>query len=288
MWLLFILLSAILLAAWILLMRRDIMHEPNTQVIAIYPMMAVILLPLFAPIDYGVIFTKTGFLLLVKTASVAISIFCTSMALKKLPLTIIGPLRNINPLFVWLLGFLLLGESLNAINALGLILIVLGVILLDFDIRHPKNLVEFKKHFKNKATLLLLIGALAVSFSPIFDRVLIKQTDVFTIMFYFSLILSFTYWIVHFIQEKKLPIRDLSLHEFLFLLLTGLTIMMADIFYFVAASYSAIAIVVIIGVRRLSNLFVTIFGGAVLHEKNALYKAMMCSIMVIGTVLLVL
>lgn len=275
------------------MLRRDVMHEPNTQVFSIYPLGIIVVLPVIAwvvgqPVDFSILFTNMGFLLLIKTAAVAISLFCVSLALKNLPLTVVGPLRNVNPLFVGIMAFFLLGESLSYMNIIGLLIVVCAVILLDVDIRHPKNLREFKKHIQNPAALLLILAAFIISFAPILDRIIIEQVNIFTNLWWFSFFMAVLYWIVHIIKNRELPIRNISIHEVLWLLLSGITLMAADLTYLLALSFPGAMIAMIIGVRRLSNLFLTVFGGAILHEDHAVYKGIVCLIMVGGTVLLVL
>lgn len=292
MWLAFILLSAVLLAAWILMVRRDVQHEHKTQVLAIYPLGMALLVPFMAmaagsPIDFSILFTRTGALLLLKAMIVGLSQFCTLWGLKYLPLTIAGPVRNLNPLFVAILSFLLLGEELSGINLIGLVVIVISIMMLDIDIRHPKQLEEFKSHMKSPAALLVLLGAFIIAFVPPLDRVLLMRTDAFTIMFWYPLFLAIIFWVAHIVRERELPTKSISLHETLWLLLTGVVLLMADTAYLFALMFPAVMVAVVIGIRRLSNLFITIFGGAILHEKDGAYKAVVCAVMIIGTVLLI-
>lgn len=292
LWIVFILFSALLLAAWILMLRRDVQHELNTQVFSFMYFPFLILVPVMAwltgeVIDYSAV-VENWFLFIIMCSAIAISLFANSLALKKLPLTVVGPLRNLSPFFVALLGLVLLGQQLSGINIIGLFVIVAGVVFLDVDIRHPKNIKEFIGHLKNPAVFLLLIAAVSVSFGPIIASILLDRMNTFTLMYYFAIVMTIIYWSVHIIKERKLPFQGLSIHEILWLLVTGITVMLADVFYFLALAVPGVLVAVVFGVRRLSNLFVTIFGGAVLHEKNGLYKAFMCAVMVAGTIMLVL
>lgn len=294
LWLVFILFSAILLAAWVLMLRRDVMHEPNTQVFSVYPLAMIVLLPILSyvtseKIDYSLALTHDGLLILIKTAAIAISLFCTSLALKRLPLSVVGPLRNLNPFFVALLGFFLLNESLSTLNIVGLIVLVAGVVLLDVDLRKSRNIQSFVTNIKKPGSLLLLIAAFIISFSPILDRILLDRgVGMFTILFYFSVFLTIIYWTTHIIMNRSNPLKGLHTHEVLWLLLTGVTLMFADILYYLALSFPGVFVAVVVGVRRTSNLFVTLFGGAILHEDQLLYKTAMCALMIFGTILLIL
>lgn len=291
-WLILVLFSAMLLAAFMLMLRRDVMHEHNTQVFSFMYFPFLILIPLLSrwsgePIEHAV-FREFWLLFLVGGVAVAVSLYCNAKALKRLPLTVVGPLRNLSPFFVALLGLFLLGQQLSPINIAGLVVIVAGVILLDVDIRHPSNISGFLRDLKNPATFLLVLAAICISFSPIIAKVILEETNIFTFMYYQSMILLFIYWVVHIAMHRSLPSKGLSVHEILWLLLTGVTLFLADVFYFLAIAFPGALVAVIFGVRRLSNLFVTVFGGAVMHEQNGLYKAAVCLVMVAGTILLVL
>jgi uncharacterized membrane protein len=292
LWITFALLSAILLAAWVLMLRRDVKHEMNTQVISFMYFPALILIPLLAKLtgeslNHAVAWDNWS-LLLIMNVAVAISLFANTLALKKLPLTVVGPLRNLSPFFVAILSLLLLSQKLSSLNIVGLFVIVAGVVFLDLDIRHPRNISVFLSHLKNPATFLLLIAAISVSFGPVIASILLEKMNAFTLIYYSAIIMSILYWSLHYVKERQLPNKGLSVHEILWLLITGITVMLSDVFYFFALAFPGVLVAVVFGVRRLSNLFVTIFGGAVLHEKNGVYKAVMCAVMVAGTVLLVL
>ncbi len=291
-WLVLILLSAILLAAWILMLRRDVMHEPNTQVFSWSYLVFVALLPVVSwlsgvPLEHQVFFENWIFFVIF-AAALSISLFATTLAMKSLPLSVVGPLRNLSPLFVAILGLLLLGEKISLINTLGLLIVVLGVAMLDIDIRHPKNLREFKNHVKNPGSFLLVLAAISISFTPITARVILEKTNSFTLLFYVAVLLSVIFWTAHIISTRSFPWEGLRFREVLWILLTGVTILFADILYFLALAIPGALVAVIFGVRRLSNLFVTIFGGAMLHENNVGYKTVVSAIMVFGTILLVL
>ena len=135
----------------------------------------------------------------------------------------------------------------------------------------------------------MVFAAICISFVPVIDRVLLASgLNILTILFHLSWTLALIYWVVHVVENKRLPTSSLSFHEVLWLLLTGVVLLFADILYLVALSFPGVAIAVIIGLRRMSDLFVTLFGGAVLHEDHGLYKAVVCLVMVLGTVLLIL
>jgi drug/metabolite transporter (DMT)-like permease len=287
-WLVLILLSAVFLSFYTPLMKRTLEHEKNTQILAFYPIVIAVIMALIAEIDYGIVATMMGWLIFLKAAVLAITIYATTLALKRLPVSIYSPLRNISPIFLLLLSWLLLGETVSLINFVGLIVIIAAALLLDLDVRKKGQLQHIKKFFKNRTIFLLFIASFIVSFSPIFDRILMRNTTPESVLFWYAIMLSSIFWVVHIITERNLPHRGLTLKEYGWISLIAITILVSDLLYFNAVRAPATLIVVIIGVRRLSNLFATLMGGKLFHEDHLLYKGSMCLLMILGTVLLVL
>lgn len=278
--------SALGAGIWTLLLKRDLNYETNTQLIALYPLVGVILLPIIFHIDFTALHTLS-WLFILKTASVAVAIFAHTLALKYLPVSIYAPLRNISPLFLLIFGALFLGEMITAIQVVGLFVLVISAVLLDVDIR-KKGVVEQIKHFfRNRAVLLLILSAISISFTPLFDRFILYKTDPYTALFFYQLMLLITFWIVHIIKERKLPTSELTLKEVAWIIATGVTITIADVFILAAIAIPGTILVVLIGIRRLSNLFATVLGGRLFKEEHLVYKGVMCLLMILGTVLLV-
>ncbi len=287
-WLLLTLISAVFGAIFTLLLKRDLYQETNTQVIAIYSLVATLILPLFGHIDFHLLFTSVSWLILLKVAAIALAIFCNTLALEHLPVSIYAPLRNISPLFLLILGAATLGEVISLSQVVGLLLLITGAILLDIDVRQPRVLRQLRSFATNPAVLLLILSAVSISFAPLFDRLILKQTDALTNVWWYYALLTLIFWTLHLIRERKLPTVGLRREEWALLLLTGVVVALGDYSIVSAIALPGTILVVIIGVRRLSNLFATIFGGTLFHEGRVLYKSAMCLLMIIGTVLLVL
>ncbi|MBR9693003.1 DMT family transporter [Candidatus Woesearchaeota archaeon] len=286
-WLIYILASAILLSVYTPLMKHALAHEKTEQIIAIYPLVAAAIIPFIADIDYGIMLTSTGWLLFLKAFAIGLTLFCANLALERMPVSIYAPLRNFSPVILLFLGWLLLGESISIIQIFGLVLIVGGALFLDVDIRKRGQMQKLKKFFKHRTMLLILLASVAISFSPIFDRLILKQTDTMTALFWYLLIMAAMFWVVTIARTHSLPVQHIEKNEWPWLIIMGLVILGSDYLYFKAIQIPGTILVVIVGTRRLSNLFTTIIGGKLFHEDHILYRSMMCLLMIIGTVLLV-
>lgn len=288
LWLLLILASALALGLYTPMMKHTLQHEKNTQIIALYPLIASIIIIILRPVDLAIITTPTGWLLALKAFTIGLTLYCTSLALKYLPVSIYSPMRNLSPFFLFFLGWLLLGERIGTSQFLGLIIIIVGAVLLDIDFTQRHQLRRLRRFFKQPAILLLILAAITISFSPIFDRLILRETDAYTALFWYLLLMSAMYWILHIVKERRLPIQKIKREEWLWIASMGVIIMISDWLYFKAVTLPGTIMVVLIGTRRLSNLFSTLLGGKLFHEGRILYRSAMCLLMILGTVLLVL
>jgi transporter family protein len=287
-WLLLILGSAFLLGLYAPMMKHMLGHEKLTQIGSLYPLVAVALLAILYPIDYSLPFSDLGWLVLLKSASIALTIFSANLALAHLPVSIYAPMRNISPIFLLIFSYFLLGESIDLVQIFGLFMIVIGAVLLDVDIRKKGQLRQVARFFKQPAILLLFIAAFIVSFAAIFDRILLRSVDAPSLLFWYLLIMAAMFWVVNIIRERQLPFIGIEKQEWLWIVMMGVVILLSDLLYFKAVQVPGTIIVVLIGTRRLANLVSTIIGGHAFHEKDVPYKAAMCLVMILGTVLLVL
>lgn len=287
-WLLLILGSALLLGLYAPMMKHMLGHEKLTQIASLYPLVPVIILALFFPIDFALPFNGMGWLLLLKGGSIALTIFSANLALTQLPVSIYAPMRNLSPFFLLIFSFLLLGEHIGWLQLLGLLLIVVGAVLLDVDVRKRHQIEQMKRFFTQPAILLLFLASISVSFAPIFDRLILRQSNPYSLLFWYSLIIAAIFWIVNLVRERNVPFSGLKRKEWLWIALMGTIILFSDLLYFKAVDIPGTILVVLIGTRRLSNFISTIIGGKAFHEKQILYKATMCLVMIIGTTLLVL
>ncbi len=286
--LLLALFSAVMLSIVTLLLKRDLQHETNTQTVSIYAVVAAAVMLPFISYDFAFLFTATGWLILLKTGAVALSVFCHTLALQHLPVSIYAPLRNISPIFLLFTGALLLGEYVNAVQVLGLVIIITSAVLLDVDIRKKHIMNQVRRFVKNPAVLLLILSAISISFAPLLDRIILRSILPTDALFWYFAILAVMFWAVHIAKERRLPFTGLSRAEWGWLALTGVMVAITDIAIVTAIALPGTALVVLIGVRRLSNLFATLLGGRLFHEGNILYKGILCLCMIFGTVLLVL
>lgn len=284
-WALLALGSALLFGIWTVVLKRTVDHEHKTKIVALYPLIAAIGIALTGNVDYHV--SKQEFLFIfMATLMAAFALYCHMIAMRKLPISIYAPLLNLSPVFLFFIGYLLLGETMTVLTGIGLAVTVIAAVLLEFDSKHWKK--SLQQFMTKRAVIVMMLAALIVSFSPLFARMAMRTVNYFTFVFYFMLILSCIYWVFHIVVHRELPIAGLNGQQVLWLLLLGVLIGISDLMIMAAIAVPGTLLVVIITLRRLSTLFAALFGGRLYHEEKLLYRASMCLLMVLGSALMLL
>ncbi len=285
-WFLLALLSALIQGGAMLLLKRDLVHERDTQTLALYALGGVLLLGLSGKVDFGAILTHAGWLILVKSVILAFAFYLSILALRRLPMSVYAPLKNLSPIFLLIFGWGFLGEALDPVQLLGLFLVIGGALLLDVDIRKPHQLAQIRRFLRSSTVIVMLLYAVVLSFAPILDRFILRETNPATNAFWVYLIVSLIFWADHIVRERRLPFQGLGFRELGWLAATGVLVVLADVALFAAIAIPGTILVVLIAIRRLSSLFATLASGKAFHEEHILYKGSLCIVMIAGTVLL--
>lgn len=204
-------------------------------------------------------------------------------------ISLLAPMASFNPVFTALIAMVFLGEGLSPLKFSGILIIVLGSYLLHVKDIKSGLLVPFKNLFADKGVKLFLVANLLWSITPIFQKQAIFQTSpkmpVLAAFFDQSVIVFFTtFWVIFQLRKRKLsfPIKD---HLPLFLIIAvfgaiggwvGLT------------AFSLTNVAYVTAVFKLSTLFTIIFGAIFFKEGRIGERLLGASVMILGTILLVL
>src|SRR5690606_7567131 len=111
---------------------------------------------------------QTQVLIFLKTCLVMASWICSFLALKHLPITIVGPIRATSPVWTLFGAILLLGEHLSLQQWIGIIIVFLGI--------HSYSRIGKREgiaFFKNKWVFLIFLATLFGSASGLYDKYLL-------------------------------------------------------------------------------------------------------------------
>ena len=107
--------------------RKKILESANVVDMTILTcrVAVLIMLPFLKFIDFNVS-SRNLFLILLSSAFAFGGSFLLNIAYKRCEISTVSPLLNINPLFVILLSYFILGEVLNGKQFIGVLLILIG------------------------------------------------------------------------------------------------------------------------------------------------------------------
>ena len=203
-------------------------------------------------------------------------------AVKNLPLTITGPINATRPVLVLLGALLIFGETLNALQWVG---ILLGFCSLFFISR-----LGSKEGFsvKHSVWLWLMLGATVMgAVSGLYDKFLLRLYEPLQVQAWYSLyqfvIMGTVLMVIKRMTRDNTPFVWRWTIPCIALFLT-----IADVAYFYSLSIDGSMISVVSMIRRGSVLVSFLFGVAVLREKNVKMKLIDLSILLVGLICLVL
>lgn len=196
----------------------------------------------------------------------------------------VAPMLSFTPLFLILTSPAIVGEFPGVRGSFGVILIVLGSYLLNFDLKNRNILAPFKSLVVNKGTRYMLTVSLLWSVSANFDKVAVLSSSVWQHIIFLNLFIFSGITIVNVIFNKfdfkKLKAEKINLG--------AMSAFMGLSMFFHLTAVSMIYVSYVVALKRASGLVSVIFGHYFLGEGKLRERAVGASIMFIGVLLIIL
>lgn len=207
-------------------------------------------------------------------------------AVKLSAISLISPISSFNPVFTAIIAFIFLNETLSPLKLLGIIVIVLGSYLLNITDIKGGLLLPFKKLFSDRGVQLFLLANFLWGVTPVFQKKAIFATSPLVPMFpAFIGALLVTLFISPF-SIKRGGIKEVTKKNFGWFLLLGPFSALSQLASFTA--FSLINVGIATSIFKLSTLFTILWGWLFFEEKRIKERLLGASVMIIGTILLVL
>jgi drug/metabolite transporter (DMT)-like permease len=217
----------------------------------------------------------------------SVSFFLVIKAVRHLEISLVAPLLALNPGVTALFGFLVLGENLERLSVLGIILMIAGSYVLTLD-PEKSFLHPLKVFAKSQYVHFVFASILFYAMGATFDRTVLSvfEIPVPNYMFFFHV----------FIAGIFVPIVLFSGHGFgsvwasikrekRSIFLISLFTILYRTFQMEALSVAYVGLVS--AIKRSSAFFVTLIGGELFHEKNIGRKLIAALIIITGTILII-
>lgn len=209
------------------------------------------------------------------------------LAIKRLPLTIVGPVNATRPVMVLVGAMLVFGERLNVWQWTGVLLAVFSLFMLSRSSK--KEGIDFKH---NRWVLYLLLAAVLGAVSGLYDKFLMASPErggvgVDRMMvqswynIYQSLMMLVALLVMWWPRRKQQPF-----HWSWAIFGVSVFLSIADFAYFYALSLDGAMISIVSMVRRGSVLVSFLIGALFFHEHNLKSKAIDLALVLIGMVFL--
>lgn len=231
--------------------------------------------------EVGQLTVKEHLLLLAKAALVGSSWVCGYCGIKSLPLSIAAPIRATGPLWTIGLAVLIFAESPTPRQWLGV-----SVILVSFFAFSIVGRREGIRFHRDKGVFLMVGATLLGALSALYDKFLLQTASIspaavqawFTIDLGVLLIPAFWWW------HRKPGRRPFRWHWSVPVI--GISLLCADILYFIAISQPDALISLISPVRRTSVVVSFLLGILILRERQLVSKGCCVAGIIAGVLLL--
>lgn len=229
--------------------------------------------------------------IIVKSVIVLLSWVCGYVAMKHLPITIVGPVNATRPVLVLIGAMLVFGERLNAWQWAGVSLAVLSFYLL--SVSSKKEGVDFRH---NAWVVFLGLAALLGAVSGLYDRWLMAGEehggagmDRMVVQSWYNVYQSLFMGLTLLVMWRRTTHKDASKFTWRWsILFISLFLSIADFIYFYTLTLPGVMISIVSLVRRSSVVVSFVCGALVFKEKNLTSKAVDLLLIILGMICLYL
>lgn len=214
------------------------------------------------------------FYVFIKAAVVCTAWLFAFAALKKMSVSLYGIMDLSRMIFSTLLGVFVLGESFTIQKAIGVTLVIIGLML-----------VNLKKNTETKGmTISVLTAALLNCFlnavSGTMDKVLMQYMESAQLQFWFMFFMTLIYGVILFIRKEKISFTDIKTNYWIPLM--SLSLVVGDKLLFEANANPESEVTLMTVIKQSSVLVTVLTGYFVFKEKHILYKLMCTGIVLAG------
>lgn len=216
---------------------------------------------------------------LLKSSVISMSWFLTMKAVSKLDLGIVTPFSMLGTIFTTLMAWICFGQEIGLIQIGGCSIILIGLLLVS-------RLNTEKKENDYRYLLLLILAAFLSSISAMIDKtVLTNGVSKGSVLFWFFFFLMSIYFVVCMIKNKKIEFKNLKSNYWVIFI--GLSIFLADFFYYQAVAIEGVYLSMISIIRKLSSFLSVVLAGIFLKESNLVKKILILLLMFAGLAIII-
>lgn len=286
--------AAALLSAVVAIIEKNTLGFKDQSPIRFATMFAVLgavfSLVLVPFVDFALPLGVYAAIFLAALAGSTVGFFLILSALDRADISKVSPLRNINPVFVAVLAFAFLGESLTWMQGAGIVLTVVGAYVLEAE--KVRNLLQPLKNIVRKYYARLVLGAaFFYSLSSVLGKYVLRYTDPVTLLFFMQVMIAFNFVAAMlyrgsggFVARMKEGAINVS-RRWPWVLLAAFLTVVYRLLQMQAFSMAMVSLV--IPIKRMNSLISTVIGGRLFEEEHLVRKSVACLVMIAGAYLVI-
>lgn len=159
----------------------------------------------FSQINFEVFFL---FLIFIAAIITFLNYFFLANAYKYGDLSLVYPLSRSSILFLPPLAYLFIGETIDFIGGISILLILMGTIIMHLDSFDKRGLRNFSKNIVNKGSLYALLAAVAVAGYTLWDKISITKMEPFPYFYSYTFLIACFYNIFIYKKYSKSEIQN--------------------------------------------------------------------------------
>lgn len=246
----------------------------------------VISIPLLLAADFSGINLQVLLLIYITAIFSTITSFLIFKTIKHGAISEVAPILALMPLVVSLLAFLLLGERMNAFQITGLLLMVFGIIVLEFkNYKHGHGLFrDGRTRYIVYIIAYLILGGL----SAIFDKAILSDFNIKPLSYLaiVQIFIAFNYLIFINFRAKLFSGLKSDISKFWKVVLLISVLVVIHRFLYMSAIKLTLSIGLVVAVFKLSALVNVFVGKKFFGEKDVLKKIIATVIILVGVFIL--
>ena len=222
--------------------------------------------------------------LVIDVSLITIVMWLYFRALQISPMSLCVPFLAFTPVFLIPTGFVLLGELPSPLKLLGVVLIVVGSLVMHRRLFALGWTAPIKAVIREKGSRYMLLVSFIFSITNPLDKKLVVMSDVFTEAVAYGLGLCISFFLLGKMQRADFSAAIRS--NWKWVGLAGLSDAVSLLFQL--ASYSYLAVVITVSIKRAGIILAVIAGWLFFHEKEITDKLIATAVMFCGVLILYL
>jgi len=222
--------------------------------------------------------------LVVDVSLITIVMWLYFRALQISPLSLCVPFLAFTPVFLIPTGFVLLGELPSPLKLLGVVLIVAGSLVMHRRLFALGWTAPIKAVIREKGSRYMLLVSFIFSITNPLDKKLVVMSDVFTEAVAYGLGLCISFFLLG--KMQRADFRAAIRSNWKWVSLAGLSDAVSLLFQL--ASYSYLAVVITVSIKRAGIILAVIAGWLFFRERGITDKLVATAVMFCGVLILYL